>query len=378
LSDVPPKDSDNLETGPLPGLVLALILVAGLISGLSSLLSPQGGALLKRATLADFAAGRTTDEVSRLLNDDLMAGATLAQAARAIDWLAVGDLGAAVRRGCDGWLFLRDELETHADPTPAMARRADIVAHVATQLRARGIGLVVAVAPDKSRIEGQHLCGLERPAILDGRLAGFDALLAARGVETVDLATALRPLDGERYYRTDTHWNERGARAAAQAIAARLVTLGEAPPRAGEAAMTAGEPAERIGDLIRLAGLAGLPAGFRPAGDVAASTTIVQPSLGGDDLLGDAPGPPVVVIGSSFSRNGNFIGFLAAALGVPVGDMARDGAGLDGAARAYFANAAFRDTPPAVVIWEIPERVIDAPAAAAEQSWEGDLAAKAP
>ncbi|RJF87939.1 cell division protein FtsQ [Oleomonas cavernae] len=372
------KGSENRETGPLPGLVLALVLVAGLISGLSSLLSPQGGALLKRATLADVAAGRTTGELSRLLNDDLLAGATLAQAARAIDWLAVGDLGAAVRRGCDGWLFLREELEIHADPAQAMARRADLVARVATQLRARGIGLVIAVAPDKSRIESRHLCGLARPAILDDRLAGFNALLTARGVETADLAAALRPLDGERYYRTDTHWNERGARAAAQAIATRLVSSGRAPPRAGEATLTPGAPVERIGDLIRLAGLGDVPAGFRPAGDVAASTNIVQPSLGGDDLLGDAPGPPVVMIGSSFSRNANFIGFLAAALGVPVGDMARDGAGFDGAARAYFANAAFRDTPPAIVIWEIPERVIDAPAAAAEQSWDGDLAAKAP
>lgn len=355
----------------LPGIVLALVLAGGLASGVMALLSPAGRGVLGEADLDGIVLGRVTAEISHLQNEQLLGGRALADAARVIDWLALGDLGPEVRQGCPGWLFLREELDIHPAPEAAMARRADIVARIAAQLRARGIALVVAVAPDKSRIESQARCGLARSAALEGRLAEFNALLARRGVEAVDLAAALSALDGERYFRSDTHWNERGAQAAAKAVAARLASQGIAP--AGAAQVTPGQPAERLGDLIRLAGLDAVPAWARPAGDRVAASTIVPPSMPGDDLLGETAGPPVVVIGSSFSRNANFIGFLAAALSAPVGDMARDGAGFDGAARAYFANAAFRESPPRVIVWEMPERVLDAPAGEAERAWTGDL-----
>lgn len=362
----------------LPGLVLALVLALGLVAGAVTLLSPGGRTIIARTSLAELSSGALSAALSRLLTDQLPGGAWLARTARALDWLALGDLGPAVRRGCPGWLFLREELEVHPAPARAMARRADVIARVAAQLQSRGIALVVAVAPDKSRIERAALCALERSAVLAARLGDFNALLGARGIATVDLGATLEGLGGERYYRSDTHWNEAGARAAAAAVATRIGSLGAAPSPAGPAQIRPGIPAERIGDLIRLAGLAEAPAWARPQGDRAAASTIVQPQLAGDDLLGDMAGPPVVAIGSSFARNGNFIGFLAAALAVPVGDMAKDGAGFDGAARAYFANAAFRETPPAVVVWEIPERVVDAPAGPAEQAWTGALPAAAP
>ncbi len=363
----------------LPGLVLAAVLALGLVASILTLVAPGGRALIAGSSLEALSSGALTAALSHRLTAQLPGGAMLARAARILDWLVLGDLGPAVRRGCPGWLFLREELDSHPAPALAMARRADLAARVAGQLNARGIALVVAVAPDKSRIARAALCGLARPAALADRLGHFEGLLAARGVATVDLAAAL---DGssaaDRYYRSDTHWNETGARLAADAIAKQIGAGGLAPPAIGAAVVRPGAEVERIGDLIRLAGLAEAPAWARPAGDRVATSTIVQPPLPGDDLLGDMPGPPVVVIGSSFSRNGNFIGFLSAALAVPVGDMARDGAGFDGAARAYFADPAFRETPPRVILWEIPERVIDAPAGPDERAWAGALTAGAP
>lgn len=358
----------------LPGLALALVLVLGLVSSIGVILSPKGLAMLQDIRLRDFATGQVTEAQSRLLNDELWGGDVLARTARAIDWWALGDLGGQVRRGCDGWLFLREELDVHPDTEAAMARRAAMAGRVAEILRTRNMALVVALVPDKTRIEAGHLCRLRRPASLAGRYQRFNDLVAGQGVQAIDLLRILERLEGERYLRTDTHWNEKGARAAADAIARHLVERGVAPPRGPAFETKIGPVRERVGDLVRLAGLADLPIPLRPAGDRVAESETILPQPASDDLLGEMAGPPVVVVGSSYSRNANFTGFLAAALSSPVGNLARDGARFAGAAAAYFSNAAFRESPPQAIVWEIPERHVDEPLSAEEQEWETRLA----
>ncbi|WP_411558839.1 alginate O-acetyltransferase AlgX-related protein, partial [Pseudomonas syringae] len=75
-----------------------------------------------------------------------------------------------------------------------------------------------------------------------------------------------------------------------------------------------------------------------------------------DDLFGDSNLPNVALIGTSFSRNSGFVGFLQRELGAPIGNFAKDGGEFSGAANVYFDNPAFRQTPPKLLIWEIPER----------------------
>jgi alginate O-acetyltransferase complex protein AlgJ len=74
------------------------------------------------------------------------------------------------------------------------------------------------------------------------------------------------------------------------------------------------------------------------------------------DLFGDADLPNTALIGTSFSRNSNFAGFLQQALGAPVGNFAKDGGAFSGAANSYLNNPASKETPPKQIIWEIPER----------------------
>jgi len=45
------------------------------------------------------------------------------------------------------------------------------------------------------------------------------------GVATLDLTATLANMPTERYYHTDTHWNEAGANAAARAVENALVAL---------------------------------------------------------------------------------------------------------------------------------------------------------
>lgn len=369
------EDREAGRLGWLTGVVLIVVLVFGLFSSAVGLVTDKGRALLAAVHWREVLDGRTTAALSRFLNEELIGGHALATLARSIDWFVVGDLGPQVRRGCENWLFLREELDIHPQGQAAIARRAAMAVALSGRLQAKGIRLVVAVAPDKSRIKADALCGLSRPASLARRFDDFTASLTGGGVDTVDLRTVLAGAAEGGYWRTDTHWSEAGAEASARAIAAHLEAEGAAPPRGADVPVSRGEVKERVGDLIRLAGLDGVSPPLRPEGDRVAAASITMPAIVADDLFGEMSGPPVAVVGSSFSRNGNFVGFVAATLASPVADMARDGAGFAGAMVPYLADGAFTATPPQVLIWEIPERVLDTPLTPQEGEWEARLAA---
>ena len=59
---------------------------------------------------------------------------------------------------------------------------------------------------------------------------------------------------------------------------------------------------------------------------------------------------------------------FAQALHTPVAHFGRDGGNFSGGAAAYFQAPDWRETPPRLVIWEIPERTLQPPATAAERA----------
>ena len=65
--------------------------------------------------------------------------------------------------------------------------------------------------------------------------------------------------------------------------------------------------------------------------------------------------------------------FLAVALGAPLDNRAKAGGALLGAVRAYLADPALDKAPPRVVLWEMPERILDEPLPAAEREWAQQL-----
>ena len=196
-----------------------------------------------------------------------------------------------------------------------------------------------------------------------------------RNIKAVDLLQALGARGGEGYYRTDTHWNERGARRVAEAIAADLRRWGLAPAAQLTFDVTAEPGRERVGDLIRLAGLDRVSRPMRPRGDLESPVRIKQTSKQAVGILDDVAAPEVTVIGTSFSRRGGFIGYMSLVLAAPVANMAQDRAGVFTAAIDYFRNPAFTETPPRVIVWEIPERLLDEPIAASDERWAEALVA---
>jgi alginate O-acetyltransferase complex protein AlgJ len=350
-----------------PGKIAAVALMVFLFAGLACNLrfAATAESLLPHAvTRAGLLDGTVSKELASRMADTPIA-ADAARVQRALGWLTLGDLGPRVRQGCPGWLFLRDELNVYADGERHLDTRADTVAAVQRELAQRGIALLVAVVPDKSRIEPQHLCSLNRPASLNARLGDWTERLAAAQVPVLDLSAALRSVPGDAFFRTDTHWTQDGAGAAAQAVAQRIramnVALGSSQPgyRVGNQAA-----ARRPGDLVRLAGLEELPLSWQPKPEIVTSRAYLheaQTAASADDLFGNADLPNIAVIGTSYSTTSDFVPQLALALGTGVGNFAHEGAKFGGSARTYFASPAFAQTPPKLVVWELDERDLQSP-----------------
>ena len=351
------------------GAVLLLFLAAGLASTGWAIATGRLDLLAQAPTLERVREGLPMREIAAsLARAPLPAGAATAE--RQASWLALRDLGPQVRQGCPGWLYLADELRPHAGADAASAARARVVAQVRDRLAQRNIALAVVLVPDKSRVVSAQLCGLHRPAAFAPRLEDFGRSLAAAGVVVADTTAALQAVPAS-FLRTDTHWSEAGAQSAAQAVAARVRTLGLALQPARQWQLTPGPVVPRPGDLVRLAGLDALPAALQPPPEGDTRTRFAEASAAPagaaparaaeDDLFGDSQLPQAVLVGTSFSNTSQFPAFLAAALGTPVANFARDGGNFWGSADAYFKGPAFRDTPPRLVVWEIPERTLQMP-----------------
>lgn len=354
-----------IRLSPLAGIVMFVFLLSGLLFCLWSMFVTQEVDLVPDSvSWEDFRDGELTHRIARGLPVVPFARKA-ADLERGVSWLLIGDTGPRVRQGCPGWLFLADELKIHGQADAHAQARADKVRAVSAWLAERNIRLLVAVVPDKSRIAAEQLCGLDRSAAQAGRIVQWQGMLEADGVPVVDLSESLAPLGSNAYLRTDTHWNETGAAAAARQLADAVGRLGITPTPVKRWTRSAGEERPQPGDLVRLAGLDWLPASLQPEVEhVAVSHFSSEDSAEGlsdDDLFGDSQLPNVALIGTSFSRFSNFDGFLQQALETSLGNFAKDGGEFAGAARDYFSSPAFRQTPPQLLIWEIPERDLQSP-----------------
>ncbi|MEO8641716.1 cell division protein FtsQ [Pseudomonas sp.] len=351
----------------LSGVVFVTFLALGFASCVWLLASGKVEFLPPKLTRQAALEGDITHKIAKQLSQ-----ATLPEQAadleRGASWLVLHDTGPRVRSGCPGWLFLTDEMRINRHALANADTKAGVVRDIQQRLAKRGIKLLVAVVPDKSRIAHAQLCDLRRPAILQDRAVAWIEDLKKVGVAAVDLTPNLQPLGADAFLRTDTHWSETGAAAAAKAVATQVQSMGISATPHKDFEVKVQDPARRPGDLVRLAGLEWLPVTLQPAPETVAATQIsekvAEAQNGGDnldDLFGDDNLPNVALIGTSFSRNSNFAGFLQQAMGAPIGNFAKDGGEFSGGANGYFNNPAFKQTPPKLIIWEIPERDLQTP-----------------
>jgi len=370
----PITDRDR-KASPLAGACFALFIVIGLFSTLYATSFGKLNLFPKGIAWSPFLQGDVSQAFALALADAPVASSA-ARVERGVSWVVAGDLGPRVRRGAPGWLFLGDELTVHRQPQRNSTQRKVDVLKVQKTLSAKGIKLLVVVVPDKTRIEASQLGMLHRPSRYAQRASQWVTDLNSSGIDALDLTDTLAAFKQKHtaaFLKSDSHWTEQGAQAAAIAVSAEVLRLKITPSPAQTWVVDKRIDSRRSGDLIRLAGVDWLPTGLQPEQDIAQETSfkvdyrknnapgssaqsVVSTST--DDLFGDTDLPNIVVIGTSYSRTSNFVAFIEKELNAKVANLARSGGDFSGAMNAYLSSVAFKKTPPKLVIWEIPERVL--------------------
>jgi alginate O-acetyltransferase complex protein AlgJ len=370
----PITDRDR-KASPLAGACFALFIVIGLFSTLYATSFGKLNLFPKGIAWSPFLQGDVSQAFALALADAPVPSSA-ARVERGVSWVVAGDLGPRVRRGAPGWLFLGDELTVHRQPQRNATQRKVDVLKVQKTLSAKGIKLLVVVVPDKTRIEASQLGMLHRPSRYAQRASQWVTDLNSSGIDALDLTDTLAAFKQKHtaaFLKSDSHWTEQGAQAAAIAVSAEVLRLKITPSPAQTWVVDKRIDSRRSGDLIRLAGVDWLPTGLQPEQDIAQETSFKVDdrknnapgssaqsvaSTSTDDLFGDTDLPNIVVIGTSYSRTSNFVAFIEKELNAKVANLARSGGDFSGAMNAYLSSVAFKKTPPKLVIWEIPERVL--------------------
>ena len=218
--------------------------------------------------------------------------------------------------GRDGWLFyqpgVRYLTERPAAPRPGEPPhdpRAAIV-DLRDQLAARGIPLLVMIAPNKESVYPQMLAkwsGSAAPGqvLMAAQTRQLLADLRAAGVEVVDLfevfraarqsptAATTEPL----YLAQDTHWSPIGVELAAQATAEKILAAGWVQ-RGTVAYELKPAPVCRLGDVIRMLQVPQIEQEFAPE-NISCRQVIRQDNR---TPYRDDPNAGILVLGDSFLR----------------------------------------------------------------------------
>jgi hypothetical protein len=231
-------------------------------------------------------------------------------------------------------------------------------------LKARGIHLLVVPVPGKPWVYPEMLTSRSRPGDLRTRArtgAVIDGL-SAEGVEVVNLFDVFARARGSRveplYLMRDTHWTNRGARLAAEAVASRIRALGWAPPASVDyerQALIVG----RAGDLPRMLKSPLIDSLIEPE-PVRCERVLRQDNA---EPYQDDPASPILVLGDSFLRiyerdepgSAGFISHLACELGLPLASIVNDG-GASTLVRQELSRKPALLEGKRLVIWEFVER----------------------
>lgn len=217
-------------------------------------------------------------------------------------------------------------------------------------LAARGIRLIVVVAPNKESVYPQWLTGFAKPPtrVINPETRSFLTGCADAGVEVVDLFASYREISRYPYYLAqDTHWSPTGMAVAARAVAERIGQRSETRFETSEVTLAT------HGDLIRMVQSHVIESNTAPM-EIRATHVNVPTN--------DAAAS-VLVLGDSFCRilqtehpgNAGFIAQLARELGQPVASIVMDGGGAT-LVRQELARRPQLLAGKKFVVWEFSER----------------------
>jgi hypothetical protein len=254
------------------------------------------------------------------------------------------------------WLFYRPDVRLLSQRPPAgsVERAANATVHWRDQLAARGVRLIVVVAPNKAAIQRPGSFAVEE-VWKSPELRRYQEALTENHVEFVDLhaAFAAAPVDLRRkaplYLPRDTHWSKDGLALAVAAIVERLGWPQRADFYHGREVSV-----PHIGDLERWLGP--VPSSRQ---EMVWKVTDDQ----GNPPAAKSGEAEVLLLGDSFCRifedgavvGGGLKSQLAWRLGRPVGQLQQDGGGAT-LVRQELVRRPEWLRGVKVVVWEFAER----------------------
>lgn len=309
-----------------------------------------------RATLDGTVTGAVDSAVEE--HHPLRRGASVLVGILRYSLFRQGSPGVVVGR--EGWLFTREEFETYPTDDRLREARVSWIAEAAHVLRDRGVELAVVLVPAKAEVAASYLPWIRSDRTPAGNRRRTHTALEAAGVAVVDPISRLESGD---FFRTDTHWKPRGADKAAQMVAAVARDLGEPlleVLNSGSFALRDLPAVGHDGDLLAFLPLGPLQStlGFDPERYIP-----VTVEGGGEQSLFGPPTIPVTLVGTSYSADERwgFSAALSTALQADVLVVAQEGSGPFVPMAEYLQSETFRESPPQLLVWEIPVRYMTLP-----------------
>ncbi len=273
--------------------------------------------------------------------------------------------------GQNGFLFYRYEF-AQANDAPDTMTTLNLLAKISQQFAANGVTLALVPVPSKIRIYADQLPASNKlDPYTDAKYETAVKYLRNQQVNVVNLNQAflrspLRMSDTPLFLRLDTHWSPTGAALAADTVREEVMrnpVLKQAweatPPVAYQFALAANKINKRERDLIPQ-----LPKGAPefPIEQVL-PFKVTRDSKAGAGLLDGAAPVLVTAIGSSYTDA--ITGYPDAVrhalqrdvLDISIPVLRGPWVGME----TYLQDASFQRNPPALLIWEIPERELRSP-----------------
>ena len=154
--------------------------------------------------------------------------------------------------GKEDWLFYQETMADYLRTEPLSGQQlfgaARTLALLQEHAAARGAKLYVTVAPNKASLYPEYLPNVGEPLEGESNVDRLRPYLEGEGVSYLDLFAPFQQEDEVLYYRTDSHWNMRGAALAHDALVAGLGKTDQEPFFSGT--YHQGEP--HLGDLYEM------------------------------------------------------------------------------------------------------------------------------
>ena len=276
--------------------------------------------------------------------------------------------------GRDGWLFYQPALQYLIEAQSASDRLVQreilqAVTDFRDQLQARGIHLLVVIAPNKASIYPDKLSPRATSKSINPRTMDLIAKFRQANVELVDLFSlfrqARRTTDEtgtiDYYLAQDSHWSPVGMDLAARTVALRLIELGWVQSGPSNRYHLQSQPVTRYGDIINMMQTPPIEKCFKP--ESLNCTQVIDSYT--QAPYQDDPNATVLVLGDSFLRiyrydepgSAGFVEHLAYHLAQPLTAIINDG-GASTLVRQQLARKPDYLVHKKVVIWEFVERDI--------------------